>query len=312
MSMAIERPRLRWPSARRKGRTPRQAPVRELRPIRAGSAEETVAWVSSALTMVPILCGWLLLQVLLLGGITAQRDQSILYTQLRAELAAATAPTTITTPGEPVALLSIPKLGLQQVVVEGTASGDLMAGPGHRRDTVMPGQAGVSAIYGRARTHGAPFRDITTLRPGDDIVAQSAQGRTTFTVMGVRRAGDPVPAALKAGEARLTLVSAEGDGLVGRLGAGKVVYVDATSSKAFPAAVPPGPVPASEQAMAGEGVALPIVALGLGLLVLATALVVRARQRWSGALVWVVAAPVVLAISWFTTDAVVRLLPNLM
>ncbi len=40
--------------------------------------------------------------------------------------------------------------------------------------------------------------------------------------------------------------------------------------------------------------------------------VVAARQRWSAALVWVVAAPVALALAWSTTDVVMRLLPNVM
>jgi sortase A len=39
--------------------------------------------------------------------------------------------------------------------------------------------------------------------------------------------------------------------------------------------------------------------------------VIAARQRWSAALVWVVATPVVIALSWGTTDVVMRLLPNL-
>ena len=60
--------------------------------------------------------------------------------------------------GEPVALLSIPRLGISQVVVEGTASGDTLAGPGHLRDTVLPGQVGTSVVYGRAATYGAPVR----------------------------------------------------------------------------------------------------------------------------------------------------------
>ncbi len=39
--------------------------------------------------------------------------------------------------------------------------------------------------------------------------------------------------------------------------------------------------------------------------------VVAARQRWSTVLVWVVASPLVLALSWASTDVVMRLLPNL-
>jgi sortase A len=45
-------------------------------------------------------------------------------------------------------------------VVEGTASSDLLDGPGHLRSTVLPGQVGTSVVMGRAKTYGAPFGAI--------------------------------------------------------------------------------------------------------------------------------------------------------
>jgi sortase A len=70
-------------------------------------------------------------------------------------------------------------------------------------------------------------------------------------------------------------------------------------------------VPDSEKAMAADGGALPLLALCLALLLATTLGVVAARQRWSAVLVWVVAAPLVIALSWVATDVVMRLLPNL-
>ena len=146
----------------------------------------------TAMLVVASLCGWFLLQVLVLSGLEESRAQNVLYSQLREELAAQTAPTGgAIDPGSPVAVLDVPTLGLQQVVVEGTASGDLQAGPGHRRDTVLPGQAGVSIVYGRAATYGGPFRSVMTLRPGDGIRVTTGQGEFVYRVDGVRRAGDP-------------------------------------------------------------------------------------------------------------------------
>jgi sortase A len=171
-------------------------------------------------------------------------------------------------------------------------------------------------VYGRATTYGAPFRSLASLRPGDPIVAVTQQGRRTFIVDGVRRAGDPLPAPLTAGQSRITLVSAEGSGLLGGLSARTPVYVDATmrgSRSAF-VAKPGRPVavPDPEQALAADSSALPLLALCLGAVLAAAAWYVVARRRWSQGVVWVVTAPVLIALAWATTDVAVRLLPNLL
>ena len=146
---------------------------------------------------------------------------------------------------------TIPSIGLEQVVVEGTASGDLLVGPGHRRDTALPGQVGTSVVYGRAATYGGPFADLTELQAGDKIEVDVGQGRKVFRVSGVRRAGDPLPQPPADGAARLTLVTAEGSGRLGALAPESVVYVDADAKKGFPApAGRPPAVPESEQSMA--------------------------------------------------------------
>lgn len=278
------------------------------------AAHDTGVLVSSIATMVALVCFWVVAQMLWFGGIAENRDQELLYSRFRSELAAATAPVGPVTPvGAPVALLTIPHLGVQQVVVEGTASGDLLAGPGHLRNTVLPGQAGTSVVLGRASTYGAPFRRITELTRGDRISVVMGQGERMFRVTGVRRAGDPLPQPPAPGVARLTLVTAEGAGRLGALAPRDAVYVDAEAAKGFPApAGLPTAVPAPENVLATETGALPLVVLCLGLLVAATLAVVVARQRFPAVRVWVVACAPVVALAWFTTDAVMRLLPNLM
>ncbi len=270
--------------------------------------------VSSVTTMVALVSLWPVIQLLYLGGISHERAQDLLYTEFRTRLAEATASVGPITPvGDPVALVTIERLGIQQVVVEGTASGDLLAGPGHLRNTVLPGQAGTSVVFGRAATYGGPFAAITTLAAGDTITTVTGQGSTTFTVTAVRRAGDPQPAATPAGIARLTLVSAEGSGRLRAIRPGEVVYVDAeatTGAFAAPSGLPSA-VPDPEKPMGIDRGALPLLALCLGLLLALTLAVVAARQRWSAVLVWVAAAPLAIALSWATTDVVMRLLPNL-
>jgi sortase A len=269
--------------------------------------------VTSTLTMLALVCLWVAAQMLFLGGLSQQRSQDLLYDQFRTQLAGATAPVGPVVPvGDPVALLTVPRLGLQQVVIEGTASGDLLAGPGHRRDTVIPGQEGTAVVYGRGATYGAPFRDVPALAPGDKIQVVAAQGRLVFRVLGVRSAGDPLPAPAATGHARLTLVTSEGEGSMAAITPDRVVYVDAEARKAFPA--PPGrptAIPAAEQAMARDPGALPLLTLCLTVLLAATLGVMWARGRWPTALVWVIASPLVIALSWTTTDVVMRLLPNL-
>ena len=96
-----------------------------------------------------------------LYGVSAQqqrRSQTLLYADLRGQLAQATAP--VGAPlaqGKPMAYLHIPSIGLHQVVVEGISSGDLTQGPGHRPDSAWPGQPGVSVIAGKRATFGGPF-----------------------------------------------------------------------------------------------------------------------------------------------------------
>ena len=304
-------PTRRAPKSSRPPKPPKPPkPPRAPRPPLTG----TPAVTSSAATMLAVVCLWVFVQLLLLGDLKHERAQDLLYAQFRTEIASATAPVGPVVPvGDPVALVRIPALDLEEVVVEGTASGDLRVGPGHQRNTVLPGQDGTSVLMGRAAMYGRPFADLTDLTPGDTIEVVVAQGTRTFRVLGVRRTGDPLPQPREAGVARLVLATAEGQGRLAGLTPGEAVYVDAEADDAFPA--PPGrpaAIPESEQLMASEVTVLPLLATCLAALVLATLLIVSARQRWSAVLVWVLASPVVIALAWVTTDVLVRLLPNVM
>ena len=309
------------PGRRRLGRDPRagltsiRRRVDGLRPAPGQRPTGTVTSVTSVFTMLALVCLWVVVQLMWLSDVSQEREQDLLYSQFRGDVASGVAPVgPITEPGDPVALLRIPSLGLEQVVVEGTASGDLLAGPGHLRSTVLPGQLGSSVVMGRAATYGAPFADLTRLTPGDTIEVVIAQGTVRFTVLGLRRTGDPFPQPRAAEAARLTLVTAEGDGRLSGLSPDEAVYVDAEAVRGgFPAPVGlPRVAPASEQVMAADTSALPLLTVCLAALLGLTLLVVAARQRWSSGLVWIVAAPVAIALAWVTTEVGVRLLPNLL
>lgn len=270
--------------------------------------------VSSSLAMVSLLCLWLVFQLVLLGGLSHARSQELLYREFRTQVASAIAPLGPVTPvGDPVAVVTIPAIGLEETVVEGTSSRDTLAGPGHLRTTVLPGQAGTSVLMGRAQTYGGPFGDLGALRPGDSVTTATAQGTTDFTVIDVRRAGDEIPQPLEAGKARLVLITSESSGVSSSLSSGQLIYVDADAAESFPApAGLPSVVPTAEGPLQIDTGALPLLVLHLAALLAVTLGVVRARLRYRGALVWVVATPVALAVTWATTNVLMRLLPNLL
>lgn len=62
--------------------------------------------------------------------------------------------------------LSIPRIHLEDIVLEGASSHSLLLGPAHLSDTAMPGTLGNAAIAGHRDTF---FRHIHSLRYGDDI-----------------------------------------------------------------------------------------------------------------------------------------------
>ena len=84
--------------------------------------------------------------------------------------------------GDPVGRLSADSIGLDSVVVQGTAGGDLRKGPGHYPDTPLPGAGGTVAIAGHRTTYGAPFRDVDELERGDRIELKMPYGRFDYSV----------------------------------------------------------------------------------------------------------------------------------
>jgi len=65
--------------------------------------------------------------------------------------------------------LEIPKINLQQYVVNGTNVDDLKFGPGYYVQTSKPGYGGNVGIAGHRTTFGAPFSDLDNLEIGDEI-----------------------------------------------------------------------------------------------------------------------------------------------
>jgi sortase A len=130
-------------------------------------------------------------------GIYESRQQSELQAQFKKEVAkekaaarrAATATSTTTTLpevppaiGNPVGIISIPKIGLERAIVQGIGVPDLRRGPGHYPATPMPGQLGNAAIAGHRTTYGAPFNRLDELVAGDPIIITTLHGTYHYTM----------------------------------------------------------------------------------------------------------------------------------
>jgi sortase A len=84
--------------------------------------------------------------------------------------------------GDAVGRIGIPKIGVDQYVVEGVNVDDLRKGPGHYPSTQLPGHEGNTAIAGHRTTYGAPFGDLDQLNPGDEIDLATVQGKFKYKV----------------------------------------------------------------------------------------------------------------------------------
>jgi sortase A len=256
----------------------------------------------------------LLLALLIIGfvgyllgasGIQEAAAQRRLYSTLATELGQDIGPLGPATPGAPVAVLDIPAAGLRDVVVvEGTSPEDLSLGPGHLRNTPLPGQLGMAVIYGRRVTFGAPFAAIGRVRPGDTITTITQQGRSIYQVVAVGDSQHPVKDQTLN---RLVLLTASSPDV-------PAYYLEIDAH--LMTAVHNGPVQMpvlgpAERAMAGDTGALVLTMVWGFALALVSVGGAVAAARWSPWPVYLVIGPAVLAIAWNLFESLAALLPNL-
>jgi LPXTG-site transpeptidase (sortase) family protein len=246
------------------------------------------------------------------------RDQQVAYAEFRKALAEGVAPTgqtdingNLLVPGTPVALLRIPSLGVDEVVSEGTTSSILKSGPGHRRDTVLPGQVGTSIVMGRQAAYGGPLASVGSLEVGDPIEVTTGQGAFTYRVTGFRGPGDPQPASAGT-EGRLTFITADGIPYL----ASSTLRVDAVlvgdPAPAGARVLGPASLAPSELPMQGDPQAWIPLAFWVQGLALAAIGVVWLAGRWGRWQTWVVGVPVLAVLGLGAAGEITRLLPNLL
>lgn len=299
---------------------PGAASGRPARPRRTAPPTPTAAYVArGALLALAVLLLGVAAQLVVLSPLQHRAAQASGFDRLRAELAEGTAPVgqqdadgKLVAPGSPLLLLTIPRLHLRQVVFEGTGADVLAKGPGHRRDTTLPGQAGTSVLMGRAAAYGGPFGHLTDLRPGDAFTVTTGQGTFHYRVMDFRLAGEPAPPLPGPGQGRLVLVSATGHPFLPE----HVIRMDAELvGKAAPAPasmLAADSVPHDEQPFAGATPRWWELVLWLQALTVASIAAVWSWLRWGRHQSWIVFTPVVAVLGLQVADQITRLLPNLM
>jgi hypothetical protein len=126
-----------------------------------------------------------------LGPLLAQREQRSLLADYKTQVshAANSSPLSGSTDdknapahGDPVGILEIGAIKVQNVVVEGVTPSQTRDGPGHVPGTSGLGQPGNSVLVGRRNGYGGVFAGLGLLRKGDRIVTTTTQGQSVYAV----------------------------------------------------------------------------------------------------------------------------------
>lgn len=108
-------------------------------------------------------------------------------------------------PGKPVARIVIPKVGLDEIVLEGVDDDALNGGPGHLPGTPLPGDTGNSVISAHRDRH---FRPLGKVEVGDTVVTESITGATVHWLVVRRQIVDKdAPVLFPSRDERLTLTT---------------------------------------------------------------------------------------------------------
>ena len=82
--------------------------------------------------------------------------------------------------GGPVGRLTIGRIGLHMIVVQGTDEQTLEKGPGHYLQSALPGEGRLIYVAGHRTTYLAPFSRINDIRDGDYITFELPYATFTY------------------------------------------------------------------------------------------------------------------------------------
>jgi len=106
--------------------------------------------------------------------------------------------------GAPVARLVIPRLALDEIVLEGVGDDQLNAEPGHLPGTAFPGEPGNAVVAAHRDRH---FNHLDAISVGDTITTESGTLKKTWVVVEKRIVGKDEPALFPASDPTLTLTT---------------------------------------------------------------------------------------------------------
>ena len=269
-----------------------------------------VAWIATAIVcfaLVVYALGPMLQnndQRAALDGIQAQMGKALGESQSLLGPAVATKPAEF---GSPVAVLQIPKLSLQQVVLEGVAPGETASGPGHVPGTSGLGQPGNAAVVGRYSGYGAPFGHLDVLTAGDQIVVATTQGKSVYRVTGTDHHGlTPDTDYGKTGNDRLTLVTSASWWPLASQQA--TVVTAQLEGKPFQPTVQNGKASAQD-GRSGDPAAWPLLILAFGAFAAVAIGATYLYRRWRPVSTYVITGPALVGLAVLAATAIWRLLP---
>jgi sortase A len=272
---------------------------------RRGSA---FSWIGGVITGIGVLLALFAAFLFLFTPVQASRAQHQLLAELRGSPGFAVLTGHVPADGKAVAILQVPAMHLDQIVVEGTSASDLTAGPGLMPGSALPGTPGNSVIAGRRYLYGSPFASLGGLRAGDLVKVVSGYGSFTYKVDKTYAVepGESDPIAPTA-DNRLTLVTSNGSlAPTGRVVAVAKLVGQPVNVQASPLVV----APRSERALSGQpGALLPTILWALALLG-TIGVTVRLYRRWAHTWpTYLMTTPILLAFAFLLFQNAARLLP---
>lgn len=275
---------------------------------RKPSGDSVVGWIGAVVTGIGLFLALFAAYLFVFTPLQASRAQSHLLSELQGHAGLAVLTGHVPPEGKAVAILDIPALHLDTVVVEGTSATDLAAGPGLMPGSALPGTPGNTVIAGRRYLYGKPFSDLGSLRSGDTVKVVSGYGTFDYKVERtyVVKPGEPDPIAPTL-QNRLTLITSNASlaptdrvvSVAELMAAPVYVHVSAL-----------GVPPRSERALSGDpGSIAPTILWSLALIA-SIVVTVRLYRRWRRTWpIYIMTTPVVLALALLVFENAARLLP---